>query len=141
MRCGLEKADFYTTIHRELHVIAENKRLEVAFQYEDTYMQIVVMPKYYTKDMRETIAERHGFYSTGNDYENDRGQWIVEALVPYKISKEARRILRRFLKAYGIPSKAKQLYRNLSFRKCPWTSYPAGLNAFKEDRAAQGVVQ
>lgn len=121
-------------LENNLQQIAENERMLVAFEYEDTYTQIVARPKCYKVFMREEKADAKGYDTTGNSYRNAAGIWIAEALVPYDISQDARRLFRKILLSMGNLDEKGEHYKNFSMRTSAWTSAALEKGAFKAKR-------
>ena len=112
---------------RHLQVIAENDKLQVCAEYEDTYLQLVVLPKSYSIWMKESksLVEDE---TTGYGYTNDRGEWIEEVLRPYSVDRVARRLFRKLIVLLG--------HERFSVRTSAWTSCQVRPNSFKAVKKA-----
>ena len=116
--------DYYL---RHLKVIAENSKLQVCVEFEDTYWQLVVLPKTYSiwlKDCK-SLAEDE---TTGYGYSNSRGEWIEEVLRPYSVDRDARRLFRKLIVLLGN--------EKFAVRTSQWTSCQLNKNSFKAIKKA-----
>ena len=107
---------------RHLQVIAENDKLQVCAEYEDTYLQLVVLPKSYSIWMKESKALVDD-ETSGYGYTNDRGEWIEEVLRPYSVDRDARRLFRKLIVLLG--------HEKFSVRTSAWTSCQVRAESFK----------
>lgn len=121
-------------LENNLQQIAENERMLVALEYEDKYTQIVARPKCYKVFMSEDKADAKGHATTGNNYRNAAGIWMVEALIPYDITQDARRLFRKILRSMGNLDEKGEHYKNFSIRTSAWTSAALAKDAFKAKR-------
>ena len=109
-------------LDNDLRLIAENDRVQIALQYEDTFVQIVAIPRAYRRAMRQTTADARDYEHNGNCWVNERGICMVEALVPYNITKDYRRIFRKILLSMGNLDEKGEHYTNFAVRQCAWTT-------------------
>ncbi len=121
-------------LDNDLQLIAENDRVQIALQYEDTFVQIVALPRTYKRAMRQTTADARDYDRNGDCWFNARGVGMLEALVPYNIEKDYRRIFRRILRELGTLDEKGEHYKNFAVRKCAWTSEHLHKDAFKQTR-------
>ena len=106
-----------------LHSIAENDKFRVCLEYEDTYWQIVVLPKTYSRWLLESKAENEPEH-TGYNYVNSHGQYVIETLREYSIARDARRLFRKLVIHFG--------YKRFYVRTSSWTSGQVRPDSFKE---------
>ena len=116
--------DYYLS---HLKVIAENSKLQVCVEFEDTYWQLVVLPKTYSiwMESRQILADDE---LTGYNYKNSRGEWIEEVLRPYTIVRDARRLFRKLIVLLGN--------ERFAVRTSQWTSCQCKKNSFKAVKKA-----
>ena len=125
-------------LNNDLQKIAENDRMAIALKYEDTYTQIIAIPNKYSVYMSEAKADLGDYETTGYGYTNKAGVYIVEALVPYNITAEARRVFRTILHTLGELDEKSGYYKNFRVRSSCWTSAPLSKDAFKQVRNSKG---
>ena len=121
-------------LDNDLQLIAENDRVQIALQYEDTFVQIVAIPRAYRRAMRQTTADARDYDRNGDCWLNTRGVGMLEALVPYNIEKDYRRIFRRILRSMGNLDEKGEHYINFAVRQCAWTTSHLHKDAFKAKR-------
>jgi len=124
---GAEKCNRDTWIDSNVRLIAENDTMQVGIAYEDTYIQVVCIPKYYRRYLDENSTRAEYASTTGNNYQNAKGVWMVECEMPYSIDRAAWRFLNKLAKAMGGEpvqdySTGERIYPNISIRTSPWTS-------------------
>ncbi len=108
--------------------------MQIALQHEDTFVQVVALPRTYKREMQEATADARDYEHNGNYWVNERGICMVEALVPYNITKDYRRAFRRVLRELGTLDDTGEHYKNFTVRKCAWTSEHLHKDAFKQTR-------
>ena len=123
-------------LKNDLQLIAENDRMQIALQHEDTFVQIVAIPCAHKRAMQEATADARDYEHNGNCWVNERGICMVEALVPYNITKDYQRAFRRILRELGTLDDKRECYTNFAARSSAWTSEHLHKDAFKTRRNA-----
>lgn len=128
---ALKKAEHIGEWDGNLYILAQNDKMRVALNHEDTYVQVVCLPRYYRRWIAENNPACKDYDHTGNNYQNDNGKWIVECEIPYNIHRQAKQFFHRLCKAVGVVNPSNDTYKNISARTSAWTSARIQIDEFK----------
>ena len=128
---ALHKAEHVGEWEDSLYILAQNDKMRVALNHEDTFVQVICLPRYYRRWLSEENPTHKNYDTTGNNYQNNKGEWIVECEISYNIHRQAMRFFRRLCKAIGEVDLHNGTYKNIGVRTSAWTSARIYIDAFK----------
>ena len=132
---ALKKAEHVGEWEDDLYILAQTDKVRVALIYEDTYVQVVCLPRCYRRWIAEDSPTCEGYDHTGSNYQNAKGEWIIECEIPYNIHRQAKKFFHRLCKAVGVVDSANATYKNVGARTSAWTSGRIRINEETPPRA------